>query len=222
MRPNALVFTTVLMIVLSRAAVADSYIPFEDYRIVDAAGQFYVVVKRLDPRGVTGTAVPVVFQIAERRPGSAPVDWASGPNPDQLALGAKPDPANVRKGDVVVGKGMLDRPPRRIVASTTGLGFVGADVYGHNFGELRDGHALVVVSKDGTIRHRKNLIDLFSGSELDGFFHSVGSDFLFERAWIDERRREIVVVSLQAVCSAAGSTASSRWILERYATLRLP
>ena len=85
--------------------------------------------------------------------------------------------------------------PAQIVISSTGLGFVGVDVYGHNFGELRNGHALVVVSKDGVVRHRKDLIDLFTEAEVGGFPRSTGSVHWIGGVWFDERRKEIVVVS---------------------------
>jgi hypothetical protein len=198
MRPNALPVAIVLMMVLSRAAVADSYAPFTNYRTVDSTGRFYVVVKKIGPQGDAIDAikgVPVAFEIVERRPGSAAVASASDPNRYELASGAKPEPVNAREGDVVVGKGTLDRAPRWIVVSSTGLGFIGVDVYGHNFGELRNGNALVIVSKDGTIRHRRDLIDLYSESEVNGFLRTTGSVHWAGSVWIDERRNEIVVVS---------------------------
>jgi hypothetical protein len=99
---------------LSQTAVADTWMPFTNYRSVDATGQYYVVVKRADPKGVAETAVPVAFEIAERRPGSAPVDWANEPSRNGQVLGVKPESVKAREGDVVVGKGTLDRAPRCI------------------------------------------------------------------------------------------------------------
>jgi hypothetical protein len=189
MVPAILCFVTSL----SSEAVADSYAPFTNNRSVDATGRYYVVVRKNDPRGNAMRGVPIAFEIVERRPGSAPV--AATREPYREEEGAKPEPVSVREGDLVLGKGILDRAPRWIVISSTGLGFVGVDVYGHNFAELRNGHALVVVSKDGVVRHHKDLIDLFTESEVGGFMRSTGSVHWIGGVWIDERRKEVIVVS---------------------------
>jgi hypothetical protein len=186
------------MTALSPAAFADSYAPFANYRAVDPTGRYYVVMKKIDRQGNAIVGVPVAFEIVERRQGSAPVAAVSDPDRYERASGGKAtsEPVTVRKDDLVLGKGTLDRAPRMIVISSTGLGFVGVDVYGHNFGELRNGHAVVVVSKDGVVRHRKDLIDLFTESEVGGFFHTTGSVHWIGGVWIDERRKELVVVSM--------------------------
>ncbi len=100
----------------------------------------------------------------------------------------------VRDGDILLGKGSLERCPRRILISSTGLGFVGLDVRGYNYGNLRSGDALVVVSKDGTVRHRKDLIDLFSEAEVARFGRSAGGVWWCGGGWIDEGRKQIIVV----------------------------
>lgn len=184
-----------LMAILPRAAVGDSYAPFANYREVDATGQYYVVVKQADRKGNAFRGVPISFEIVERRPESGPVSSTRSAYRYESAAGAKPEPVVVREGDVVLGKGSLDRAPRWIVVSSTGLGFVGVDVYGHNLGELRNGHALVVVSRDGSVRHHKNLIELFNESEVNGFMRSTGSVHWAGAVWIDERRKQVVVVS---------------------------
>jgi hypothetical protein len=75
------------------------------------------------------------------------------------------------------------------------MGFVGLDVRGYNYGSLRSGDAVVVVAKDGTVRHRKDLIDLFSEAEVERFFRSAGGVWWCGGGWIDEARKEVVVVS---------------------------
>src|SRR5262249_29824663 len=99
-----------------------------------------------------------------------------------------------RDGDILLGKGNLERSPRRILISSTGLGFVGLDVRGYNYGSLKGGDALVVVSKDGTVRHRKDLIDLFSEAEVGRFPRTAGGVMWCGGGWIDERRKQIIVV----------------------------
>ncbi len=72
--------------------------------------------------------------------------------------------------DIPLGKGSLERCPESILISSTDQGFVGLDVRGYNYGSLRSGDARAVVSTDGTVRHRKDLIDLFSASILREVF----------------------------------------------------
>ena len=100
----------------------------------------------------------------------------------------------VRDGDILLGKGSLARCPGRILISSTGLGFVGLDVLGYNYGSLRSGDALVVVANDGTVRHRKCLIELFSEGEVARFMRSAGGVWWCGGGWIDEGRRQIIVV----------------------------
>ena len=83
----------------------------------------------------------------------------------------------------MLGKGSLDRCPRRFLISSTGLGFVGLDVSGFNNGFSIRG-ALVVVSKDGTVRHRKDLIDLFDEGEIARFGRVSGGSLVVRR-WMD-------------------------------------
>ena len=79
--------------------------------------------------------------------------------------------------------------------SSTGLGFVGLDVRGYNYGDFQSRNALAIVSKDGTVRYRKALIDLFSEEEVNRFTRSAGGIFWMGGGWIDEARKEIIVVS---------------------------
>jgi hypothetical protein len=111
------------MTALSSAAFADSYAPFANYRAVDPTGRYYVVMKKIDRQGNAIVGVPVAFEIAERRQGSAPVAAVSDPDRYERASGGKAtsEPVTVREGDLVLGKGTLDRAPRMIVISSTGL-----------------------------------------------------------------------------------------------------
>ncbi len=184
----AICFTICLATII---ASADSYAPFTNYRAVDATGEYYVVLKRRS-QTAPGFPLSVDFEIAKRNNGSPPVLAFNERSAKSKLPG---DGAQVRPGDTIIGKGTLDRAPRHIVISSTGLGFVGVDVYGHNFGELRNGAALVIVSIDGTIRHRKNLIDLFSAVEVGTFMRSTGSVWWSGYSWIDEKSKQVVIVS---------------------------
>jgi hypothetical protein len=181
-------------------AWADSYGPFLNFRKVDATGRFYVVVKKAegapeDP----GAGTPVNFEFAERAPGSPPVHEAYDEYDVNDSDRVVPNPeVKVREGDIVHGRAKLDRSPRRILISSTGLGFVGIDVGGYNYGLLRSGDAVVIVGKDGTVRHRKDLIDLFTEEEVGRFLRTAGGVWWAGGGWIDERLREVVIVSSDA------------------------
>jgi hypothetical protein len=174
----------------------DSYRPFRNFRQVDPTGRYYVVVKKNggpeDP-GDAGDGTPVTLAIAERKPGTGPVSPAEDSEGRDEAIRANPD-VKVREGDRLLGRGKLDRSPRYIVISSTGLGVVGLDVRGHNYGNVRSPDALVIVRTDASVRHRKALIDLFSAKEIEQFVHSAGSIFWVGGGWIDEARKDVIVV----------------------------
>ncbi len=73
---------------------------------------------------------------------------------------------------------------------------MGLDVRGYNYGKLRSGDALVVVSTDGTVRHRKSLVDLFHADEIARFGRTGGGIDWNGGGWIDERREQIIVVGV--------------------------
>ena len=160
-------------------ACADSYRAFRNFRQVEPNGRYYVVVKKNGGPEDPGDGTPVTFEIVERKPGSPPVTPAEDGDSDD-AFVAHSD-VNVRKGDIVLGRGNLNRCPGRILISSTGTGFVGLDVRGYNYGDLRSGNALVIVSTSGDLRHRKDLIDLFSREEIDQFIHTAGGILVVRR-----------------------------------------
>jgi HEAT repeat protein len=171
---------------------ADSYRPFRNFRQVDPTGRYYIVVKKNGGPKDPGAGTPVTFEIAERKPGSPPVKPSEdGGSDDAIVTNSE---VSVREGDLVLGQGSLKRSPRLILVSSIGLGFVGLDVRGYNYGDLRSGDTLVIVSTDGKVRHHKDLIDLFSEKEVNQFTRSVGGVFWLGGGWIDEARREVIVV----------------------------
>jgi HEAT repeats len=184
---------TLILATVPLVAFADSYGPFHNFRMVDPTGRYYLVVKKNGGEGDPGRGTPITFEIAERRPGSPPVEVVHDRSKGFREVEANPE-VKVRDGDIVLGKGSQERSPGRILISSTGLGFVGLDVSGYNYGSLRSGDALVVVEKNGTVRHRKNLIDLFSEGEIAQFMSTAGGVGWCGGGWIDEDRKEIVVV----------------------------
>jgi hypothetical protein len=174
-------------------AHADSYTAFRNFRQVDPTGRYYLVARKNGGPRDPGSGTPITFEIAERKPGSPPLEAAEDQLRDLWDVAANPE-VKIRDGDLVLGKGSLERCPGRILISSTGMGFVGLDVRGYNYGSLRSGDALVVVARDGTVRHRKDLIDLFNEAEVKRFFRSAGGIWWCGGGWIDEARKEVVVV----------------------------
>lgn len=192
MRRSLTLALSLFTMALSPPSWADSYAPFGNFRQIDATGRYYIVVKKNGGPQDPGAGTPVTFQIAERKPGSAPVVPAEDEGRRRTVVANRD--VTVREGDLILGSGRLDRSPAQIVISSTGLGFVGLDVRGYNYGDVRSNDALVVVSGDGRIRHRKAMIDLFSEQELHRFVRTAGSIWWSGGGWIDENRKEVVVL----------------------------
>jgi hypothetical protein len=135
-----------------------------DCRSVDSSGQYYVVAKKDNEHRERWE---ITFEFAERRPGSQPVSWARNRfDLRKFAEVANPD-VSVREGDILLGQGRLKRIEWDFVISSTGLGFVALDSYGANVKQLDGrGEVLVVVARDGTVRHRKGVSDLFSAADI--------------------------------------------------------
>jgi len=173
---------------------ADSYLPFGNFRQVDPTGKYYLVVKKVrdDITGDPGRGTEVSFEFVRRQSGTPRLQdesdrrngWQVVPNSD----------VKVRAGDIVLGRGELKRCPSLLLISSTGLGFAGLGVRGYNFGLRRSGDAIVIVGRDGKVRHRKDLIDLFSDAEINRFTRTAGGVRWLGGGWIDERRREVIVV----------------------------
>lgn len=191
-------FVAWLVIFLASSKLsADSYAPFGNFRKVEPTGRFYVVVKKLpgnpeDP----GRGTRVGFEYAERKPGSPVVtDVEDIVDPDNHRRVIPNPNVRVRDGDRIHGRGELRRCPGTILISSTGLGFVGLDVGGYNFGNRNSDDAFVAVRADGTVGVRKRLSDLFSEPQIDRFYRTAGGVHWCGGGWIDEGRRLAIVVS---------------------------
>jgi hypothetical protein len=142
-----------------------------------------------------GQGTPVTFELAERKAGTPSVTEARDQEDFDRVI---PNPeVRVRDGDTILGRGKLERCPLYTLVSSTGLGFVGLDVRGYNYGELRSGDTVVIVNRKGEVRYRKDLIDLFTEGEIYRFLETAGGVGWLGvgGGWIDEQRREVVVVS---------------------------
>jgi hypothetical protein len=102
----------------------------------------------------------------------------------------------VRPGDVVVGWGMIDRPPRELYVLSKGNGFLGLDVYAYNFNasptEQRLLPAIRIFNAKGTVVRRVHLPDLFDQGERDRLF--TGTNWL-RSYWINEAKAKLTTTT---------------------------
>jgi HEAT repeat protein len=196
-----------LAAVAAAPAEAGDYAPLPDYVIADAVGQYYVVWQRLGGPTHFGEWGPTAFTVAERAPNTPPVRSAQAYienlgryEPDRggqhYRMLENPEVA-VRPGDVVHGRGVFETPPRVVLVSSRGLGFVTLDLYGPNLPFVCDGlggHAVVAVSLEGKLRVAKTLSDLFTEDQI-GRFPSNGASISWLRGgWINEGQAELVLL----------------------------
>jgi hypothetical protein len=188
--PNSILFVLSIQALIR----ADSIGPYRNFRQVDPTGRYYVVVKKDESRKTASAFMPVTFEVAERKAGSPTV--LSAADKGALEIVANPE-VKVREGDVLLSRGKLDDHPAQIIVSSSGLGFVALNMVAHHGGRPSVGDALVVVSNDGTIRHHKKLSDLFDEREISQFVHTTSLIDWYTGAWIDENRKEVVLVGGQ-------------------------
>ena len=201
---RAVVTCVGLLSAVGFGSVAEAdFAPLADYRVVDPAGDYYVVWRRTDGPELYGEWGPTEFTIARRAPGTPKVTPAQAQVANLAGQGGRfyrmlenPNVA-VRPGDVRHGSGLFPRPPRVVLVSSSGLGFVALDAYGPNVPEVaetRGEHAVVVVSLEGRVRHAKALGQLFTDDEIDAFA-STGTVISWLRGgWIDQQHRGLVIV----------------------------
>ncbi|HQR08056.1 MAG TPA: hypothetical protein PLN21_14605 [Gemmatales bacterium] len=184
-----------ILLIATLPLSADSYGPFVDYRQVDPTGRYYVVIKfDGEKRDNGGFDNRVRFEFAERKPGSPPVTNAE----DETDIRTyKPNPeVSVRKGDILHSKGKFEHCPGNFVISSSGLGFAGIDLSGHNYPLwTMQLDALVIVGSDGVIRHRKKIGDLFGPGDLSRFSTTAGGTWWSNGGWFDEKDRALILVS---------------------------
>ena len=130
---------------------ADEWQPWPNQLFPSANGKYYVVVDTTGGAIVEGEWGPVEFEIAKVGMGNAPAKAVTGKVTD---LSGREDAEGhtyplgtyritsrvaVREGDHILGRGKLDRPPLCVLVSSSGLGFVGLDVYGYNYAYDEEG-----------------------------------------------------------------------------------
>ena len=207
MLPRVLVLNIFPWLCCAGSVVGQLFSPLPDHRVADPAGRYYVVWKRVGGPEHFGEWGPTAFTVARQAPGTAAVTSArayienldlydSARGGQRYKMLENPE-VSVRPGDTVLGRGTFEIPPRVVLVSSEGLGFVTLDLYGDNLPFIhsgRGGHAVVVVSPKGKLRHAKKLSDVFTGAEIRRFGTSAGSISWLRGGWINEDRQELVLV----------------------------
>jgi hypothetical protein len=190
---------------------AESFETYTNQRFVDTAGNYYVAVKREagSPRYRSAWG-PVELTIARRKPSSAPVPRVRARLVDLENQGTVLDTqaandVDVRSGDTVLGRAKVTHPPLLVLVSSTGLGVVLLDLYGLDSMLLTQGEpAVTVLSTNGKVAYTAKLSELFQSADWAGFTRTMsGCVWWLRDAWIDEERREVVIV---AKCNSAKGT----------------
>jgi hypothetical protein len=100
----------------------------------------------------------------------------------------------VRPGDKVLGHCELTAPPKLLLVSSSGRGFVALDTYGFNGTATATKNAVVISRTDGRIAFVKTLGDVFTDEQIDSFQRLDASLIWLGGAWIDEERAELVII----------------------------
>ena len=190
-------------------ALADSIGPFLNFRLADPTGRYYVVVRK-DLTATPRSGMPATFEFAERGPGTEAVedalDFVRG------GMSATHNPAvAVRPGDILLGRCNLEVRWSSVLLSSSGLGLVNMNVAPHGLDLAGSSEAMVIVSIDGTVRHRKRLDAVFTRDEISTFLQTGIGIRWCGKAWIDEARRSVLVIgSRRSAIQRAPSLSSDR------------
>lgn len=181
MKPRVLLFA-VLLTLISSPAMADSWLPFQDQRVVSPTGRTYVVIRQDD----TGIA----WELWRRAEGAAPMKDATAADAYGLREGVggsiDSDPA-----DTQIGKGHVDQRPLRIRVLDEPAAFVLFEKYG----SIGHGDALIYVDGKRGVMFRRKLEELFDAETCGAFQKTVSSIWWHQGIAVDEEMKRIVVVA---------------------------
>jgi hypothetical protein len=192
---NRFFVSAALLSSLCSLALADSYSPFSDQRLVAPGGLFYVIIERQGGKHPKPWG-PVDLTIAERAPGTSSVEPAKAvvESRDGLFVMTKNANIAVRKDDIVHARITLRHPPALTLVSSTGLGVVLLDYYGINSRPLETGYAVTLLSLTGDVRHERKLSDILTQEEISRYDNQTGSVWWLGGSWIDETDHEVVII----------------------------
>ena len=178
----------VLTCALSSHLGAAIRLPYQEHRVVDSKGDYYVVLRKIGGWSGRLSSGPVTFAYGKRLEGTAPVTNES----NRFREPANPRVA-FRQGDTLICRGKLERAPSRLLVSSSGLGFVTLGEY-TGIGDPNRPNAITIVSPAGKILHRFSMKDLFPHHVVHHFSHTSGGIHWLDGAWIDESKKELVVL----------------------------
>lgn len=200
-----------IFLVCATFAYSDSWATYTNQRVIDSTGTYYVSVKRVGKPGeryLSGYG-PLELTIAQRKHGSTRVTSIRSKLDEQsrfdLRYSNEVDP---RAGDIIHGKAKFDKCPGQIIVSSTGLGVVLLDLYGMNLSLLDPGEpAVTILSLDGKILNAKKIVDLFDEKAIGRFYRGWSNLGWLQDSWIDEEKREVVILGLGKTDEDANSIA---------------
>jgi hypothetical protein len=184
-----------LLYLFGNCALADTYSPFADERVVAPGGRYYVVIERQGGTEQRDQWGPVNLTIAEQAPGARPVDSARALVDSRIGLYVTRKNTNisVRDGDTVHARIKLEHPPGITLISSTGL-VVLLDYYGINSLALRNGNAVSILSLKGELLHGRKLSDILTWNEIWSYDNKCGSLWLLYGAWINETDHDLIII----------------------------
>jgi HEAT repeats len=171
-----------IVLFLSVPAFADSWLPFQDRRVVSPTGKTYVVIERVEG-GIS-------FELCRRAEGKPPMTDATAPDRFGLREGTGGS-IDRDSGDELIGTGRVDQMPLRVRVLDEPAGFVLFEKYGN----VGHGDALIFVTGREGVRFRRKLDELFDAATLSGFQRSVSSIWWHAGIAVDEDAGSILVVA---------------------------
>lgn len=200
-------FSLLFLFVVGYRAGADTYSAYPDHREVDPSGKYYVVIRRNGgPRFDDKIVRACTMTIVECARSSPPI-YAAATYPrfeDGSYVIDRNKDVEVRAGDTVRGTCKLDAAPFQVDISSSGLGIVAVDVWPYNMSDFNgiSKNSVIFLTMDGQIKFRKDLLELF-GRDKSLFSRTESRVEWLSRAWIDEGRREFVIVSTEIIGGGA-------------------
>lgn len=177
------VATIVLSLLASGASLADFRFPYREQRLTDSTGHYYVVIERPKGSAQRDKWGAVTITIAEQIPGSPPVSgaFADVKEVDGFYIPSQDPSIQVRAGDIVHGQIQLERPPDRILVSSSGDGIA----------MLLD-DSVALYSLRGVLRCEKSHREVFPQEVPPG--RQIDHVSWWRDSWIAEDGRELVLI----------------------------
>ena len=162
--------------------LADSWMPFQDMRVVSPSGKTYVVIKQQEGG--------VAWELCRRAEGAEPMKGATADDAYGLRKGSggsiERDPA-----DTLIGSGRVDQRPVRVRVLDEPAAFVLFEKYG----SVGHGDALIYVDGRRGVVFRRKLEDLFDAKTRGTFLETVSSIWWHQGIAVDEEAKQILVVA---------------------------